>query len=181
MGLTTEVIIFINNLVKNISTTDIFNMAISKFNELVALYPEEYQAVIDFYSQVSQITLSNILAVVKSYINEELGISYSISAEKFTAVFPLPVSAATVRNYYHIITVVAPAYVVDVVEQWLVQGRVLYKSIEAQIPVIVDFINTNAPIYIEYIKNYLEKLQIVITEYVEKVQANLPIMLEDLQ
>jgi len=178
--LTTEVMIFINNLVKNISTTDLMNMAVSKFNELVALYPEEYQGVIDIYNQVSMITLSNILTAVKSYINEELGISYSISAEKFTAVLPLPVSVATVRNYYHIITVVAPAYVIDVVEQWLVQGRVLYKSIEAQIPVIVDFINTNAPIYIEYIKNYLEKMQIVITEYVENVQANLPIMLEDL-
>merc|ERR1711970_1579181 len=178
--LTTEVITFINNLVKNITTTDIFTMAITKFDELVALYPEEYQAVIGFYSQVSQITLSSILAAVKSYINEDLGISYSISAEKFTAVLPLPVSAATVRNYYHITTVVAPAYVVDVVEQWLVQGRVLYKSIEAQIPVIVDFININAPIYIEYIKNYLETLLVVITEYVENVQANLPIMLEDL-
>merc|ERR1711970_323266 len=178
--LTTEVITFINNLVKNITTTDIFTMAITKFDELVALYPEEYQAVIGFYSQVSQITLSSILAAVKSYINEDLGISYSISAEKFTAVLPLPVSAATVRNYYHITTVVAPAYVVDVVEQWLVQGRVLYKSIEAQIPVIVDFININAPIYIEYIKNYLETLLVVITEYVDKAQFNLPRMTSDL-
>merc|ERR1712033_10133 len=177
---TTEILNFINNLMKNISTTDLMNMAISKFNEPVALYPEEYQTVIDIYSQISQITLSNILTAVKSYINEELGISYSISAEKFTAVLPLPVSVATVRNYYHIITVVAPAYVIDVVEQWLVQGRVLYKSIEAQIPVIVDFINTNAPIYIEYIKNYLEKLQVIITEYVDKVQANLPRMTSDL-
>merc|ERR1712033_58050 len=177
---TTDVLIFINNLMKNISTTDLMNMAISKFNEPVALYPEEYQTVIDIYSQISQITLSNILTAVKSYINEELGISYSISAEKFTAVLPLPISVATVRNYYHIITVVAPAYVIDVVEQCLVQGRVLYKSIEAQIPVIIDFINTNAPIYIETIKNYLENLQVVITEYVEKVKANLPMILEDL-
>merc|ERR1712121_419001 len=53
-------------------------------------------------------------------------------------------------------------------------------GIEAQIPVIVDFINTNAPIYIEYIKNYLEKLQVIITEYVDKVQANLPRMTSDL-
>merc|ERR1711970_359556 len=177
---TTDILIFINNLMKNISTTDLMNMAISKFNELVALYPEEYQTLIDIYSQISQITLSNILTAVKSYINEELGISYSISAEKFTAVLPLPISVATVRNYYHIITVVAPAYVIDVVEQWLVQGRVLYKAIEAQIPVIIDFINTNAPIYIEIIKNYLENLQVVVTEYVEKVKANLPMMLEDL-
>merc|ERR1711970_127008 len=177
---TTDILIFINNLMKNISTTDLMNMASSKFNELVALYPEEYQAVIGFYSQVSQITLSNILTAVKSYINEELGISYSISAEKFTAVLPLPISVVTVRNYYHIITVVAPTYVIDIVEQGLVQGRVLYKAIEAQIPVIIDFINTNAPIYIETIKNYLENLQVVITEYVEKVKANLPMILEDL-
>merc|ERR1711970_668040 len=166
--------------VRDLLTTDLMNMAVSKFNELVALYPEEYQGVIDIYNQVSMITLSNILTAVKSYINEELGISYSISAEKFTAVLPLPISVATVRNYYHIITVVAPAYVIDIVEQGLVQGRVLYKAIEAQIPVIIDFINTNAPIYIETIKNYLENLQVVITEYVEKVKANLPMILEDL-
>merc|ERR1711970_674114 len=179
--LTTEVMIFINNLVKNISTTDLMNMAVSKFNELVALYPEEYQGVIDIYNQVSMITFNNILTAVKSYINEELGISYSISAEKFTAVLPLPISVATVRNYYHIITVVVPAYVVDVVEQWLVQGRVLYKAIEAQIPVIVDFINTHAPIYIEYIKNYLETLQVIIPEYVEKIRTNLPKFIDELK
>jgi len=166
---------------KNISTTELMNMAITKSNELVALYPEEYQAVLDIYDLVSQITLSNILATVNSYINEELGITYSISSEKFTAVLPLPVSIATVRNYYHIITVYAPAYVSDVVAQWLVQGRVLYKSILPQILVIVDYINIQTPIYVEYIKNYLEKLQVIIPEYIEKIQTDLPAYVKQVQ
>merc|ERR1712121_10147 len=34
--ITTDVLIFVNNLMKNIFTTDLMNMAISKFNELVA-------------------------------------------------------------------------------------------------------------------------------------------------
>merc|ERR1712142_867869 len=177
----TDVMVLISNLVKNISTTELMNMAITKSNELVALYPEEYQAVLDIYTQVSQITLSSILATVKSYINEEWGITYSISSEKLTAVLPLPVSIATVRNYYHIITVYAPAYVSDVVAQWLVQGRVLYKYIQAQIPVIVEFINIQTPIYVEYIKNYLEKLQVIIPEYIEKLQGDLPAYVKQVQ
>jgi len=177
----TDVMVLISNLVKNISTTELMNMVISKSNELVALYPEEYKVVLGIYTEVSQITISSILSAVKAYINEELGITYSISTEKFTAVLPLPVSIATVRNYYHIITVYVPAYVSDVVAQWLVQGRVLYKSIEAQIPVIVDYINTQLPIYVEYINNYLEQLQVIIPEYIEKLQGDLPAYVKQVQ
>merc|ERR1711970_1706165 len=136
--LKTEVLMLITNLVKNIGTTELLKIVTSKSNELVALYPEEYQSVLGIYNQVSEIKVSNILAKVNSYLNEEFGISYSISAEKLTAVLPLPVSVATVRNYIQIITVYAPAYVNDVVAQCLVQGRILYKSIQAQIPVIMD-------------------------------------------
>ncbi|CAL4099044.1 unnamed protein product, partial [Meganyctiphanes norvegica] len=179
--LKTEIMMLINNLLKNMSTTDLMNMTVTKFNELVTLYPEEHKAVLRFYNQVSQITMSNIFATVKSYINEELGITYSITAERFTAVVPLPVSVATVRNYYHIITVYAPAYVADIVEEWLAQGRVLYKYIEARIPVVIDYINTQAPIYFQYINNYLEKLQVIIPQYVKKIQANLPKFVEEVQ
>merc|ERR1711970_1115891 len=153
----------------------------SKSNELVALYPEEYQSVLGIYNQVSEIKVSNILATVNSYLNEEFGISYSISAEKLTAVLPLPVSVATVRNYIQIITVYAPAYVNDVVAQCLVQGRILYKSIQAQIPVIVDYITTQAPIYLQYINNYLKTLQVIVPEYVEQIKTNIPKILEGLE
>merc|ERR1712128_227443 len=88
----TEVLMLIKNLVKNIATTDLMNIVISNVNELVALYPEEYQSVLGIYNQVSQIKVTNILATVNSYLNEEFGITYSISAEKLTAVLPLPVS-----------------------------------------------------------------------------------------
>merc|ERR1711970_762506 len=143
----------------------------SKSNELVALYPEEYQSVLGIYNQVSEIKVSNILATVNSYLSEEFGISYSISTEKLTAVLPLPVSVATVRNYIQIITVYAPAYVNDVVAQCLVQGRILYKSIQAQIPVIVDYITAQAPVYLQYINNYLKTLQVIVPEYVEQITA----------
>jgi len=176
--LKTEVLMLITNLVKNIGTTELLKIVTSKSNELVALYPEEYQSVLGIYNQVSEIKVSNILATVNSYLNEEFGISYSISAEKLTAVLPLPVSVATVRNYIQIITVYAPAYVNDVVAQCLVQGRILYKSIQAQIPVIVDYITTQAPIYLQYINNYLKTLQVIVPEYVEQIKANIPKILE---
>merc|ERR1712106_617796 len=177
----TEVLMLIKNLVKNIASTDLMNSVISNVNELVALYPEEYQSVLGIYNQVSQIKVTNILATVNSYLNEEFGITYSISAEKLTVVLPLPVSVATVRNYIEIITVYAPAYVTNVVAQLLVQGRILYKSIQAQIPVIVDYINTQAPIYLQYINNYLNTLQVIIPEYVGQIKANLPKLVDALE
>merc|ERR1712126_577921 len=104
MGLTSEIIELIRHLKEHLSNTQIGKIITAKFFELLDKYPNEYQAVVRFYNQISQITVGDIVAAVKSYINDELHITFSVSAEKFTVVFPLPVSVAAVRELYHIIT-----------------------------------------------------------------------------
>ena len=184
--------VHVRNLQEKLSNTEIVKMITAKFFELLEKYPNEYQAVVQFYNQISQLTVSDVLTAVKSYINNELHITFSVTAEKFTVVFPLPVSVETVRNYYQIITVNVPTYVADVVAQWIAQGRDLYKQIEAKIPIIVEYINTQAPIYVEffnnhletlkvYINNQLETLKVTIPQYVEKIQTNLPKFIEEVQ
>merc|ERR1712008_208262 len=46
---------------------------------------------------------------------------------------------------------------------------------------IVDYINTQAPIYLQYINNYLNTLQVIIPEYVEQIKANLPKLVHNIQ
>merc|ERR1711962_642231 len=190
--LVTEIMVHVRHLQEKLSNTEIVKMITAKFFELLEKDPNEYQAVVQFYNQISQLTVSNVLTAVKSYINNELHITFSVTAEKFTVVFPLPVSVATVRNYYQIITVNVPTYVADVVAQWIAQGRDLYKQIEAKIPIIVEYINTQAPIYVKfvnnhletlkvYINNQLETLKVTIPQYVEKIQTNLPKFIEEVQ
>merc|ERR1712180_211817 len=126
--LVTEIMVHVRHLQEKLSNTEIVKMITAKFFELLDKYPNEYQAVVQFYNQISQLTVSDVLTAVKSYINNELHITLSVTAEKFTVVFPLPVSVETVRNYYQIITVNVPTYVADVVAQWIAQGRDLYKQ-----------------------------------------------------
>jgi len=200
--LATEIMVFIRHLQENFSNTEIGKIVITKFMEVTEIlkivttkffelldsYPEEYQTVLRIYNQISQVTSkitaitpTDILAAVKSYINDDLHITFSISAEKFTVVFPLPLSVETVHNYYQIITVNAPSFAANVVAQWVAKGLNLYKQIEAKMPVIVEYINTKAPIYLQYIKNHLDTLKVTIPQYVEQIQANLPKYLEEVQ
>merc|ERR1711962_222173 len=179
--LVTEIMVHVRHLQEKLSNTEIVKMITAKFFELLDKYPNEYQAVVQFYNQISQHTVSEVLTAVKSYINNELHITLSVTAEKFTVVFPLPVSVQTVRNYYQIITVNVPTYVADVVAQWIAQGRDLYKQIEAKIPIIVEYINTQAPIYVKFVNNHLETLKVTIPQYVEKIQTNLPKFIEEVQ
>merc|ERR1711962_422007 len=172
--LVTEIMVHVRHLQEKLSNTEIVKMITAKFFELLEKYPNEYQAVVQFYNQISQLTVSDVLTAVKSYINNELHITFSVTAEKFTVVFPLPVSVQTVRNYYQIITVNVPTYVADVVAQWIAQGRDLYKQIEAKIPIIVEYINTQAPIYVEFVNNHLETLKVYINNQLETLKVTIP-------
>merc|ERR1719402_1383110 len=107
--------------------------------------------------------------------------SFSISAEKLTAVFPLPVNVVTVRAYYQMITLSVPAYAIDVLSQGVDQGRLVYKYFEAQVPVVVDYITTIAPIYLQYVNEYVQLLQVVIPQFINDMQVVLPQYIEQAQ
>jgi len=100
--------------------------------------------------------------------------SFDITAEKITAVLPLPISAAIVRDYYQLITVYAPALVVEALTQYVEQGRLVYQYIEAQVPVVMDIINTQAPIYLQFVKDYVQELQVVVPQFINDIQVKLP-------
>merc|ERR1712121_279708 len=165
---------FVNNLLKNITTTDLFVKLMAVFDKVVAAYPDEYEMILKTYKQVTEVTLGDVLSATNSYLFEKFGMSFSVSAEKFIAVVPLPMSLETVRNYYELLTVFAPAYLVDVVIQYADQGRILYQYLEAQVPVIMEYVNTVAPIYLKYIKEFVLTLQVVIPQFINEIQATLP-------
>jgi len=169
-----DILSFVNNLLNNVSTTDLFSKLMAVFDQVVAAYPDEYDLILKTYKQITEITVGNVISAINSYLFEKFSMSFSISAEKFTAVFPLPVNVATVRAYYQMITVYAPAYAFDVLSKGVVQGRLVYKYIEAQVPVVIDYITTIAPIYLQYINEYVEMLQVVIPKFINDMQAVLP-------
>jgi len=173
-----DVLSFVNNLLKNITTTDLFVKLMAVLDKVVAAYPDEYEMILKTYKQVTEVTLADVLSATNSYLFEKFGMSFSISAEKFIAVVPLPVSLETVRNYYELLTVFAPAYLVDVVIQYVDQGRILYQYIEAQVPVIMEYVNTVAPVYLQYIKEYVLTLQVVIPQFINEIQATLPQLID---
>merc|ERR1712142_1043758 len=166
-----DVLSFVNNLLNNISTTDLFSKLMAVFDQVIAAYPDEYDMILKTYKQMTEVTVGNVISAINSYLFEKFGMSFSISAEKFTAVFPLPVNVATVRAYYQMITVYAPAYAID-------QGRLVYKYIEAQgrflfkymsniLPGIIDYIITQGPIYLQYVVDYVQMIQVGIFNLLE--------------
>jgi len=148
---------------------------------LVASYPNEYTTLVqtlnqikEALNQIKEISLINIISTIKTYLLENYGMSFDISAEKITAVLPLPISAAIVRDYYQLITVYAPALVVEALTQYVEQGRLVYQYIEAQVPVVMDIINTQAPIYLQFVKDYVQELQVVVPQFINDIQVKLP-------
>jgi len=170
----TDLLSFVNNILKNISTTDIFGKLVAVFDQLVASYPNEYTTLVQTLNQIKDISVSNIISAIKTYLLENYGMSFDISAEKITAVVPLPVSAAIVRDYYQLITVYAPALVIEALTQYVEHGRLVYQYIEAQVPVVMDFINTQAPIYLQYVKAYVQELLVVVPQFINDIQVKLP-------
>merc|ERR1712142_1082190 len=176
-----DVLSFVNNLLKNISTTDLFSKLMAVFDQVIAAYPEEYDLILKTYKQITEVTLGNVISAINSYLFEKFGMSFSISAEKFTAVFPLPVNVATVKAYYQIITIYAPAYAIDALSQGVDQARLVYKYVEAQVPVAINYITSIAPIYLQYVKEYVQMLQVVIPQFINDMQVVLPQYIEGAQ
>merc|ERR1712142_112190 len=176
-----DVLSFVNNLLKNISTTDLFSKLMAVFDQVIAAYPDEYDLILKTYKQMTEVTLGNIISAINSYLFEKFGMSFSISAEKFTAVFPLPVNVATVKAYYQIITIYAPAYAIDAPSQGVDQARLVYKYVEAQVPVVINYITSIAPIYLQYVKEYVQMLQVVIPQFINDMQVVLPQYIEGAQ
>jgi len=90
-------------------------------------------------------------------------------------------SVETVRNYYELITVYAPAYAFDVLSQYVDQGRLVYQYIEAKMPVVVEYVKSKATIYLQLVQEYVQKLQVVIPQFVNEIQARLPQLIEEIQ
>ncbi|CAL4108269.1 unnamed protein product, partial [Meganyctiphanes norvegica] len=130
--------------------------------------------------------------------------SINISSERFTAIVPLPVSVATVRDYYQLITVHVPALVIKALSQYIEQGRLAYyQYIESQMPVVMDYINTQVPVVMDYINtqvavvmDYINtQVAVVIdyintqapiylqyvNDYIQELQVVIPQLINDIQ
>merc|ERR1712121_160475 len=120
----------------------------------------------------------DILTATNPYLFEKFGMSFSISAEKLTAVVPLPVPIQTVRSYFELLTVSGPIYLVEAFNQYMDQGRILYQYIAAQVPVVLEYVNTVGPVYLQYIKDTVLQLQVVISQFHGDIQAALPLYID---
>merc|ERR1712142_1282073 len=154
-----DVLLFVNNMLKNISTTDLFSKLMAVFDQVIAAYPEEYDLILKTYKQITEVTLSNVISAINSYLFEKFGMSFSISAEKFTAVFPLPVNVATVKAYYQIITIYAPAYAIEALSQGVDQGRLVYKYINDMQAVLPQYIEQAQAYVLPYVKESMAMME----------------------
>merc|ERR1712142_923469 len=154
-----DVLSFVNNLLNNISTTDLFSKLMAVFDQVIAAYPDEYDMILKTYKQMTEVTVGNVISAINSYLFEKFGMSFSISAEKFTAVFPLPVNVATVKAYYQMITVYAPAYAIEALSQGVDQGRLVYKYINDMQAVLPQYIEQAQAYVLPYVKESMAMME----------------------
>ncbi|CAL4156414.1 unnamed protein product, partial [Meganyctiphanes norvegica] len=168
---TTDVLSFVDKLLKGMSDTALFSEVLAAYDQIVAAYPDEYNLILKTFRQINEITLSNVISAINSYLFEKFGMSFSISPGKLTAVAPLPVSAATVRNLYQLITVYAPAYTMDVLAQLAEQTRYVYYNSLDVLDSIYLSLSLNSDLYIQFVKDYIEWLEVAIShiddDYIE--------------
>merc|ERR1711887_45209 len=95
------------------------------------------------------------------FVTDALGLTYTLSANHFTAVIPLPCSVTTLSNIWTNVTTYMSTLVADLVNIWnaiIDTIPIALRTVKKYAIVCIEFIRAQIPVIVEAIKTWVPKI-----------------------